>query len=499
MREYQLYINGEFCDAADGRTFESLNPHDQSVVARCALAGPKDAARALECARAAFPEWSQTKPKARARALREMAALIKKNMGALAPIEAQDSGSVMRKAMGDMGQCAATFNYYADRAENFGWVRPLPLIESPAMAQIYVVKEPVGVCSQIIPWNFPLVMLAWKLGPALAMGNTLVIKPAQETPCSAMEFAKLIHDAGLFPPGVVNIIAGDAEAGQELVTNPIADKVAFTGSTVVGKEIMKNAAADLKRVTLELGGKSANIVLEDADLDSAIDAALWATFFHAGQACESGTRLFLPDTLHDDVVSKLVEKTKKIRLGDPSQMTSDMGPLVSQRQLERVLGYIEKGKAEGATVATGGKRAEGEGLDKGFYVEPTIFTGVTNEMTIAREEIFGPVLSVLRYKDVEEAIELANQSSYGLGGAVWSRDTQAAWNVAKRIRTGTVWINEYHMLNVQAPFGGYKESGLGREFGDEGLEAYTETKTIYMDLVGKREKKVWYDMIARRG
>ncbi|MCB0218990.1 MAG: aldehyde dehydrogenase family protein, partial [Chrysiogenetes bacterium] len=241
------------------------------------------------------------------------------------------------------------------------------------------------------------------------------------------------------------------------------------------------------------------IVLEDADLDSAIDAALWATFFHAGQACESGTRLFLPDTLHDDVVSKLVEKTKKIRLGDPSEMTSDMGPLINQRQLDRVLGYIEKGKAEGATVATGGKRAEGEGLEKGFYVEPTIFTGVTNDMAIAREEIFGPVLSVLRYKDVDEAIELANQSSYGLGGAVWSRDTQAAWNVARRIRTGTVWINEYHMLNVQAPFGGYKESGLGREFGDEGLEAYTETKTIYLDLVGKREKKVWYDMIARRG
>lgn len=498
MREYQLYINGKFRDAADGRTFESINPHDRSVVAKCALAGKADAARALEAAQSAFPAWSQTKPKERAKILREVARLIKQHAGDLAPIEAEDSGSIIRKAKGDMGQCAVTFNYYADRCENFDWVRPLPLIESPAMAQIYVVKEPVGVCSQIIPWNFPLVMLAWKLGPALAMGNSLVIKPAQETPCSAMEFARILHEAELFPPGVVNIIPGGAEAGEELVTNPIADKVAFTGSTVVGKQIMQNAAPDLKRVTLELGGKSANIVLEDADLDSAIDAALWATFFHAGQACESGTRLFLPDTLHDDVVSKLLEKTQKIRLGDPMQMDSDMGPLVSEKQLERVLGYIEKGKAEGARVAVGGKRARGEGLENGFYVEPTIFTGVTNDMTIAREEIFGPVLSVLRYSKVEEAIALANESNYGLGGAVWSRDMQKAWRVARQIRTGTVWINEYHMLNVQAPFGGYKESGMGREFGDEGLEAYTETKTIYMDLVGKREKKVWYDMVARR-
>ncbi len=499
MREYKLYINGQFVDAEGGATFESINPHDQSVSCKCALGGEKDVQKALEAARAAFPAWSKTKPADRAKKLRQCAEIISKNLGAWAPIEAEDSGSVLRKAMGDLGQSAITFQYYADQCERFEWLRPLPLIERPAMAQIYVAKEPVGVCSQIIPWNFPLLMAAWKLGPALAMGNTVVLKPAMETPATAMEFAKAIHDAGIFPPGVVNILPGGAEAGRALTLSPLADKVAFTGSTVVGKEIMEGAAKTLKRVTLELGGKSANIVLEDADLDSAIDAALWATFFHAGQACESGTRLFLPETLHDDVLSKIVEKTKKIRLGDPKQMTSDVGPVVSKRQYERILGYIEKGKKEGARCAVGGKAATGPGLEKGFYIEPTIFADVKNDMTIAREEIFGPVLCVLKYKNVQEAVELANQSSYGLGGAVWSKDLPKAMDVARQIRTGTVWINEYHMLNVTAPFGGYKQSGIGREFGNEGLEAYVETKTIYMDLVGKREKKVWYDMIARRG
>ncbi len=499
MREYQLYINGQFGPAQSGETFESINPHDGSVSCKCAKAGAQDVQKALEAARAAFPAWSKKSPADRAKALRAMAAILQKNMGAWAPIECEDSGSALRKAMGDLGGSAVTLNYYADQAERFEWMRPLPLVERPALAQLYVVKEPVGVCAQIIPWNFPIPMAVWKLGPALAMGNTVVLKPSEETPATVMEFIKAVHEAGILPPGVVNVLPGGAEAGREMASNPIADKVAFTGSTVVGKEIMERAAKTLKRVTLELGGKSANIVLEDADLDCAIDAALWATFFHGGQACESGTRLFLPETLHDDVLSKLVEKTKKIRVGDPKQMTSDVGPVVSKKQFDRVMGYIEKGKKEGARLAVGGKRAEGPGLEKGFYIEPTIFADVKNDMTIAREEIFGPVLCVLKYKKVEEAVELANQSSYGLGGAVWSRDIPKAMDVARKIRTGIVWINEYHMLNTSAPFGGYKESGIGREFGQEGLEAYVETKTIYLDLVGKREKKPWYDMIARRG
>lgn len=498
MPDYQLYINGEFVDAEGGATFESINPHDGSVFATCARAGAADAKKALQAARDAFPAWSQSKPSDRAKALKAIAGLIQQNMTNWVGIEAQDSGSVLRKGMADMAGAISCFRHYADAATSFVYERPADLIERPGLAQLYVLKEPVGVCSQIIPWNFPLVMLAWKVAPALAMGNTVAIKPAEETPATAMELARAIHEAGILPPGVLNILPGGAEAGRELAINPIADKVSFTGSTVIGKEVMRNAADTLKRVTLELGGKSANIVCEDADLTSAIDAALYATFFHGGQACESGTRLFLPESLHDDVLSKIVEKTNKIRVGNPMEMKSDVGPVVSKKQFDRVMGYIEKGKAEGARVVAGGERVKGDGLEKGYYIRPTIFADVKNDMTVAREEIFGPVLCVLKYRDLDEAIALANESSYGLGGGVWTKDLKKGFDVAKRIRTGTVWINEYHMINHKAPFGGYKESGIGREHGIEGLEAYTETKTVYMDLLGDRNKKAWYDIIAPR-
>ncbi len=492
----QNYIGGTFVDAASGATDQVVNPASGEVIAEVPSSTAADVDAAVGAARAAFGDWAATTPRARSEILHKVADAIEADLETIQKLEIDNVGKPVSIIEFEMDLTVDNWRFFAAGARFLEGRAAGEYLEEHTS---FLRRDPVGVVASIAPWNYPINMATWKLGPALAMGNTVVLKPAMETPATAMEFAKAINDAGIFPPGVVNILPGGAEAGRAMTLSPIADKVAFTGSTVVGKEIMEGAAKTLKRVTLELGGKSANIVLEDADLDSAIDAALWATFFHAGQACESGTRLFLPETLHDDVLSKIVEKTKKIRLGDPKQMTSDVGPVVSKRQYERVLGYIEKGKKEGARCAVGGKAATGPGLEKGFYIEPTIFADVKNDMTIAREEIFGPVLCVLKYKTVQEAVELANQSSYGLGGAVWSKDLPKAMDVARQIRTGTVWINEYHMLNVTAPFGGYKQSGIGREFGSEGLEAYVETKTIYMDLVGKREKKVWYDMIARRG
>jgi aldehyde dehydrogenase (NAD+) len=359
-----------------------------------------------------------------------------------------------------------------------------------------LLREPIGVVAAIIPWNFPLKMAIWKLGPALAAGNTVVLKPSQETSVTAMELAKLIHDID-FPRGVINIITGfGSDAGAELTTNPMVDKIAFTGSTVVGQQIMRAAAGSLKKVTLECGGKSANIVLEDADMGMAIDGALYAIFYHQGQCCEAGTRLFLPEATADEFVLRMVEKTRRMKLGDPMQMTTDMGPLVSKKQQEIVLDYVAKGKREGAKLATGGGIPDSPESKNGFFIEPTIFDHVNNKSSIAQEEIFGPVLSVIRYKTVDEAIRMANDSIYGLGGGVWSKDPEKAMHVARQLRAGTVWINEWHLLNERAPFGGYKQSGIGREFGIDGLKEYTESKHVHVDEVGEREKKTWYDTVV---
>ncbi|MBI3189720.1 MAG: aldehyde dehydrogenase family protein, partial [Ignavibacteriales bacterium] len=316
------------------------------------------------------------------------------------------------------------------------------------------------------------------------------------TSCTAMELAKIIHEVG-FPPGVVNIIPGFGEdAGETLTKHPLVDKVSFTGSTAVGRKVMSNAASTLKKCTLECGGKSANIVLQDADIAHAVDGAMYAIFYHQGQCCEAGSRLFLHESIHDEFVSRLIEKTKKLRLGNPKEMTTDMGPVISEKQRQRILGYIKSGIEQGASVVVGGSVPKSSELEKGFFVEPTIFTNVKNSMTIAQEEIFGPVLSVLKFKTEGEAIAMANDSIYGLGGGVWSRDKDRAMSVAKRLRAGTVWINEWHLLSEKAPFGGYKQSGIGREFGLEGLHEYSETKHLHVDEVGVREKKFWYDTVV---
>ncbi|MBI3195124.1 MAG: aldehyde dehydrogenase family protein, partial [Ignavibacteriae bacterium] len=330
----------------------------------------------------------------------------------------------------------------------------------------------------------------------LAAGNTVVLKPSELTSCTAMELAKIIHEVGL-PPGVVNIIPGVGEdAGETLTKHPLVDKVSFTGSTAVGRKVMSNAALTLKKCTLECGGKSANIVLQDADIAHAVDGAMYAIFYHQGQCCEAGSRLFLHESIHDEFISRLIEKTKKLRLGNPKEMTTDIGPVISEKQQQRILGYIKSGVEQGASVAVGGNAPEFSELKKGFFVEPTIFTNVNHSMTIAQEEIFGPVLSVLKFKTEDEAVAFANDSIFGLGGGVWSQDKDRAVSVAKRLRAGTVWVNEWHLLSEKAPFGGYKQSGIGREFGLEGLREYTETKHLHIDEVGVREKKFWYDTVV---
>ena len=359
----------------------------------------------------------------------------------------------------------------------------------------YVRHEPIGVCAAITPWNFPMQMAAWKIAPAIAAGNTVVIKPALLSPLSHLEIGRLCVEAGI-PEGVVNVISGSGSAaGEALVGSPLVDRVAFTGSTEVGRRIMQLASSNIKKCTLELGGKSASVVLDDADLDYAVDGALWGIFFHAGQVCSAGTRLFVQRSIYDEFVSELAKRADRIRVGAAEDPASDMGPVISQSQLDTVERYVTVGREEGADVVTGGERAVVEGHDRGFYFQPTIFGGVDNSMRIAQEEIFGPVLAVIPFEDDDEAVRLANRSIYGLAGGVWSGDNARAIKVAERLRTGTVWINDWHMINPRYPFGGYKQSGLGREHGDIGYDEYREIKHIHLDLGGQiRTRHPWWDL-----
>ena len=497
MRDYQLYINGEFVESVSKHTIDSINPFDQTVVARVSRASLEDARRAVEAARKAFDEgpWPLMSRQQRSALLKAVSDKINERQKELIELEVEDSGSTIRKAKEDIYLSARNMNYFSKLAA-LDLMEPIQELSKPGFSQNFIVREPIGVVAAIIPWNFPLKMAIWKIGPALAAGNTIVLKPSELTPVTAMELAKIVHEVG-FPKGVVNIIPGFGEdVGEELAKNPMVDKVSFTGSTAVGKRVMANASATLKKCTLECGGKSANIVFEDADLELAVDGAMYAIFYHSGQCCEAGTRLFLPERLHEEFLQRMIDKTRKLKMGDPKNSETDIGPLISKKQQERVLSYVVIGKSEGAKLAFGGNIPPDPALAKGFFVEPTLFVQVRNSMRIAQEEIFGPVLSIIKYKTIDEAIAMANDSIYGLGAGVWSRDKEKAMDVAKRLRAGTVWINEWHLISEKAPFGGYKQSGVGRELGIDGLKEYTETKHLHVDEVGSREKKFWYDTVV---
>ncbi len=498
MADRNLFINGELVPAEDGKEFPAIDPSTGETIASVAQAGKADAEKAIAAARAAFDDgrWSGLAPAKRAGVLGAVAAGLKERSAELAELESRDSGGTIRKTRGDVSGAGFTFRANAELATSVPLTETLPLTTMPPSLN-YVRREPIGVCGQIIPWNFPLLMAAWKIAPALAAGNTVVLKPSENTPLTALVLAEICKEAGV-PDGVVNVIPGFGPgAGETLVSSMDVDKVAFTGSTATGRRILQLASSNIKKVTLELGGKSANIILDDADLSLAVDGALYGLFFHTGQVCNAGSRLLVHSSLHDEVVDRLVAKAERIRVGPALDKATEMGPIISRTQLETVERYVRTGQEEGAKLVTGGERVAVEGHPNGLYFAPTIFTGVDNGMRIAQEEIFGPVLVVIPFDTDDEAVAIANDSIYGLAGGVWSSDAVRAMGIADRIRTGTVWVNDYHLISPRYPFGGYKQSGIGREHGVQGFLEYTETKHVHVDLTGDRAKHRWFDVVVR--
>jgi aldehyde dehydrogenase (NAD+) len=471
-----LFINGEFVKGVEGKTFEVINPSTEEVICSVHEATEKDVDIAVKAARAAFEgEWRTLSPDARGRLLHKLADLFEQNTNLLASVEALDNGKALSMATGDVNACVGTLRYYA------GWADKIEgkIVDTNHETFNYVKKEPIGVCGQIIPWNFPLLMWAWKIGPAIATGNTVVIKSAEQTPLSALVAARLIKEAG-FPPGVINVITGYGKiAGAAISAHMDIDKVAFTGSTIVGRQIMQSAAAsNLKKVTLELGGKSPNIVFDDADIDNAISWVNFGIFFNHGQCCCAGSRVYVQEGIYDQFVQKFKERAAKNVVGDPFDPQTFQGPQVSQLQFDRIMSYIDHGKQNGATVEIGGKRKG----DKGYFIEPTIFSNVTEDMKIVQEEIFGPVCSISKFKTAEEVVKLGNSTTYGLAAAIHTSNLNTAIKVSNALKAGTVWVNQYNMLHHALPFGGYKESGIGRELGEAALENYLQTKTVSIRL-----------------
>jgi len=477
----RLFIDGRFVDAAAGGVFDTVYPATGQVLTQVAEGREEDIDRAVRAARKAFDTgpWNRKMSASdRARVLWKVGDLLLAHAEEIGELETLDSGKpVTENTRIDVPLAADCFHYYA------GWATKATGDTVPVRGPYlnYTLREPVGVCGQITPWNFPLLMAAWKVAPALAFGNTVVLKPASLTPLTALRLAALCQEAGL-PEGVLNVVPGAGSvAGMALVRHPMVDKIAVTGSTPVGQQIMRECAGTLKKVSLELGGKSPNIVFADADLDAAVRGATIAIFYNKGEICTAGSRLFVEKSIHDAFVEKLVERAAKTVPTDPLDPKCRFGPQVSEGQMKTVLSYVAKGIEEGARLAAGGKRASvGDG--KGYFVEPTVFDGVRNDMTIAREEIFGPVLSVIPFEGVDEAVALANETIYGLSSGVWTKDIKKAHRVAREIRAGTVWINTYNNFDNASPFGGCKMSGFGRELGAASVELYTQLKSVWVDL-----------------
>jgi aldehyde dehydrogenase (NAD+) len=488
---YPLIINGERCEPMSGEYADVINPADGQVVGRAAMGNAADVDVAVAAARAAFNDraWRHMPPAERSKVLYKCAQLVMTNAQELIELEVSCSGATITRASNlDIPAVADLWMNLAEAVKTYPFVESLSPRPLPEQVHTQVWKEPVGVCGLITAWNFPLLLFSWKVGPALAAGNTIVIKPAETTPTSSLRLVEILQE--VLPPGVLNIVNGDGPiVGEAISLHPDIDKVSFTGSTRIGRVVQTNCATTMKRCTLELGGKGPGIVMPDADLDMVAQGALWAVYMNAGQACESGTRLLVHEDVYDELLEKLAAKSATVVVGNPADPATGVGPMSTETHFHKVMGYIESGVAEGARLICGGKPAEVAGCEGGFYIEPTVLADVSNDMAVAREEIFGPVLCVIKYATTDEAIAMANDNDYGLSAGVWTTDLVAAQQIARDLRAGSVWINDWHMMRTDAPFGGYKQSGYGRELGRYSIDSYVETKTVSTSFERSPAKK----------
>lgn len=478
---YQMFINGEWVDAASGQTFDSMNPYTGKAWAQMPDAQEEDVDRAVAAARQALenPAWKRMPPMQRGHLLRRLADLLRDNAEHLGHIETQDNGKLIREMLGQARALPSYYHYYAGLADKIlGETIPL---ENTSVFN-YTLREPLGVVGIITPWNSPLLILSFSLAAALTTGNTVVVKPSEHTSASTLEFARLVQQAG-FPPGVFNVVTGfGRSAGAALVSHPGINKIVFTGGAETGKAIARMAASNVTPVLLELGGKSPNIVFGDAVLANAVNGCIAGIFAASGQTCIAGSRLFLHERVHDEFVERLVSRTRGIKLGDPSQMESEMGPMATTDQLNKVQGFVDSALKEGAELVYGGKRPESPDLSQGWFFQPTIFDQVRNDMYLAQEEVFGPVLGILKFREEEELIALANDTRYGLAAGIWTNDIKRAHRVARELKAGTVWINTYRAISYASPFGGFKQSGYGREMGLDAVREFTQVKSVWVDL-----------------
>ncbi|WP_432246364.1 aldehyde dehydrogenase family protein [Mycolicibacterium sp. ELW1] len=487
---YSMYIDGKWIDSDE--VYEVRSPATEELVATVAKGTTDHVDAAVAAAKGAFEEgtWRRTPPAERAALINTVAERLAARADELAALQARENGATIRITGAlHVGLSVGQLQYLAAIAQQYQWETPGPAIE-PIAADGIVVRDPIGVVAAIVPWNIPLLTTVWKVGPALVAGNSVVLKPDEHAPLLPLELAREFEAAGL-PPGVLNVVTGDGEpVGAHLSGHPVVRKVAFTGSTAVGKSILRQSADTVRRVTLELGGKGANIILDDADIDMAVDGSLFACMANNGEACEAGTRLLIPASRRDEIITKLVQRAATLKLGNPLEPTTHVGPIISAEQRDRILDYFRIAAHEGAKAAIGGNKPSGPGFDKGYWIEPTIFVDVTNDMRIAREEVFGPVLVVLTYDSDDEAVKIANDTNYGLSAGVWGSDDRAL-NVARRLEAGSVWINNWHIIHPAYPFGGFKESGLGREGGPHSIDEYVEEKFIALDRSGGAENKAF--------